>query len=83
MKNEQSSAPNSWAPEVQTDNTGKWYGNALRFATEAEAYASAAELAGRWLLVRDWRAAPSSDPVTVVMPDINNPRAFSFLPVQS
>ena len=33
-------APASWAPEVQTDSTGKWYGNALRFATESEAYAS-------------------------------------------
>jgi hypothetical protein len=84
MKIEQSASPNSWAPEVQTDSTGKWYGNALRFATEAEAYASAAELATRWMLVRDYRAAPSADPVTVHMPDIKNPRAFVFLPaVQS
>ena len=84
MQNEQcTTAPVSWAPEVQTDSTGKWYGNALRFATEVEAAASAEELAGRWTLVRDWRAAPSSDPVTVIMPDIKDPRAFSFLPMQS
>ena len=84
MQNEQSAtAPVSWAPEVQTDSTGKWYGNALRFATQAEAAASAAELASRWILVHAYRAAPSSDPVTVIMPDIKNPRAFSFLSVQS
>jgi hypothetical protein len=27
----------SFKPEVQADATGKWYGNALRFATRAEA----------------------------------------------
>ena len=82
MSNDQT-APQSWAPEVQTDSTGKWYGNALRFATESEAYASAGELCSRWLLVRAYRAAPSADPVTVRMPDINNPRAFEFIKVQS
>jgi hypothetical protein len=64
MKIEQNSAPNSWRPEVIADSSGKWCANALRFATEREALASAAELAGRWLAVRDWRAAPSADPVT-------------------
>ena len=29
----------SFKPEVQTDNTGNWYGNALRFATREEAEA--------------------------------------------
>ena len=71
----------SWAPEVSTDSTGKFYGNALRFATEGEALASARELSGRWLLVRDYRAAPSSDPVTWSMPDLSNPR--DIRPVQS
>ena len=54
----------SWKPEVIADSTGKWYGNALRFATEAEAKASASELSMRWLAVRDWRATECDDPVT-------------------
>ena len=52
----------SFKPEVMTDSTGKWYSNALRFATEAEAISSAHDLAMRWMLVRDYRAAPSDDP---------------------
>lgn len=55
--------PISYKPEVQTDNTGKWYGNALRFATEEEAKANAHDLMCRWMMVRDYRAAPSDDPV--------------------
>ena len=31
----------SFAPEVTTDNSGKFYGNALRFATREEAEANA------------------------------------------
>ena len=53
----------SFKPEVQTDNTGKWYDNALRFATEQEAYESARDLAARWFAVLAYRAAPSDDPV--------------------
>lgn len=53
----------SWKPEVQTDNTGAWYGNGLRFATEQEAYDNARALADRWFAVRAFRAAPSDDPV--------------------
>lgn len=34
----------SFKPMVQTDSTGKWYGNALAFATEAEALANAHEV---------------------------------------
>ena len=56
-------SPVSWAPEVIADNTGKWYRNALRFATEAEALASANELASRWYMVRETRAAPAIEPV--------------------
>jgi hypothetical protein len=26
----------AWKPEVIADNTGKWYGNGLRFATKEE-----------------------------------------------
>jgi hypothetical protein len=54
----------SWKPEVIADSTGKWYQNALCFATKEEAETSARELASRWLAVRDWRAAESSEPVT-------------------
>lgn len=53
----------SFAPEVQTDSSGKWYGNALRFATREEAEQNAHDLMMRWFLVRDTRAVESTDPV--------------------
>jgi hypothetical protein len=53
----------SWAPEVQTDQTSKWYGNSLRFATQEEAEASVAELASRWFAVHSVRTVESADPV--------------------
>jgi len=53
----------SFKPEVQTDDSGKWYGNGLRFATEQEAVDNARDLMGRWLAVRDYRASESPDPV--------------------
>jgi hypothetical protein len=53
----------SYRPEVIADATGKWYANGLRFATYEEAYASASELAGRWMAVRDFRVVESDDPV--------------------
>jgi hypothetical protein len=59
----------SYAPEVQTDSTGKWYGNAMRFATEAEADIYAADLALRWTLVRDIRVVESPDPVNYTIVD--------------
>jgi hypothetical protein len=48
----------SWKPVVQTDDTGKWYENGLRFATQDEAKASARDLAARWMLVRAHSAMP-------------------------
>ncbi len=54
----------SYKPQVQTDSTGTWYGNALRFETRAEAEANAANLAARWLAVRDWRVVECDDPPT-------------------
>lgn len=54
----------SWKPEVQTDSTGKWYGNALRFATREEAEQNAADLSWRWTAVREHRATESDDPVS-------------------
>lgn len=60
----------SYKPEVQTDNTGKWYGNALVFATREEAKVWADDLSMRWFAVRATRAAESDDPVTHVL-DLN------------
>lgn len=54
----------SWKPEVIADNSGKWYGNALRFATKREAEIFAMDLSMRWTSVRDWRASESDDPVS-------------------
>jgi hypothetical protein len=53
----------SWKPEVIADSSGKWYGNALRFATKREAELSAMDLSMRWTSVRDWRVSESGDPV--------------------
>lgn len=52
----------SYAPEVQCDDSGKWYGNALRFPSELEAQKSVRDLAGRWTLVYNIRVVPSDDP---------------------
>lgn len=54
----------SWKPEVRTGKDPKWYGNALRFATEDEARRSAEDLMSRWLLVVECRATECDDPVT-------------------
>ena len=54
----------SFKPEVSTDSSGKFYCNALAFATHEEALANAQELSWRWFSVRDFRAVESDDPVT-------------------
>lgn len=59
----------SWKPEVIADSTGKWAGNSLRFATKEEAEANARDLMSRWMLVREYRAAPSDDPVNYAWVD--------------
>ena len=59
----------SYKPEVQTDSTGKWYDNSLRFATIKEAEESARLLGQRWLLVLDTRGTESTDPVNYRMVD--------------
>lgn len=53
----------SYKPEVIVDDSNKWYGNSLRFATEKEAYENAKDLMQRWMAVRDFRASVSVDPV--------------------
>jgi hypothetical protein len=54
----------SFKPIVRTDRSGKFYGNALAFATYEEAYANARHLAGRWTLVIDFSARESDETVT-------------------
>lgn len=51
----------NWKPEVLVN--AQWSRNALVFATREEAEASARDLMGRWLLVEDWRAVETEDPV--------------------
>jgi hypothetical protein len=53
----------SWKPEVIADASGKWAGNALRFATKEEAEADVTDLMMRWYAVRDTRVVESDDPV--------------------
>ena len=56
-------AAGSFQVEVIADNTGKWCGNGIRLATEAEARDYGADLHSRWLAVREWRVVPSVDAV--------------------
>lgn len=53
----------SFAPEVIADSSGKWHGNALRFATRQEAEANVRDLMMRWMSVRETRVVESTDPV--------------------
>jgi hypothetical protein len=54
----------SFKPEVIADSTGKWCGNALRFATREEAESYVHDLMMRWTAVRDTRVIESDDAVT-------------------
>jgi len=55
----------SFKPEVIADGSGKWAGNALRFATRKEAEDWVADLKLRWTLVRETRVIETPDePVT-------------------
>jgi hypothetical protein len=62
-------SPVSYKPEVVADSSGEWTGNALRFATEAEAEVYAADLASRWMLVTATRVVESDDPVSARIND--------------
>lgn len=55
--------PRSYRPMVQTIGDPKFYGNAVRYETEAEALADAANLSLRWTAVVDFRAEESEDTV--------------------
>jgi len=51
----------SYKVEVIADNSGKWVGNGMRYATEDAAKEAGASLAWRWTLVQQWRVVPSED----------------------
>lgn len=53
----------SWKPEIIVHGENSWVANGMRFATKEEAFENASHLALRWMAVRDFRAAPSDDPV--------------------
>ena len=59
----------SFKPEVIADASGSWTGNALRFATEAEAETYVRDLAWRWTSVRQTRVVASDDAVSHVWTD--------------
>ena len=48
-----------WEPEVIADSSGRWCGNALRFATREEAEANVRDPMMRWFAVRDTRVVES------------------------
>jgi hypothetical protein len=52
----------SWKPEVQTDSSGQWYGNSLRFETREEAERQVADLSMRWFAVRETRVVECEEP---------------------
>ena len=56
--------PKSFKGEVIADSTNTWVSNACRFATEREAAVYVNDLARRWMLVRQVRAAESDEPVS-------------------
>ena len=53
----------SFKPEVSTDGGRTFHQNDLAFATRDEAETSARDLMSRWMLVTDWRAMESDQPV--------------------
>ena len=59
----------SWKPEVIADNTGKWCGNQLRFATREEAEQNVYDLSMRWYAVRKTRVVESDEPVNYTYHD--------------
>jgi hypothetical protein len=51
----------SWKIEVIADNSGKWCGNGLRFASKDVAQQYADDLAARWTAVRDARVVETPE----------------------
>ena len=66
----------SYKPEVQTAGDGDtWTGNALRFATAAEAEQYVSDLAMRWTAVEDTRVIEDDEPVNY---ELRNGRAVAL-----
>lgn len=59
----------SFKPSVSTDGGATFNENNLAFATREEAEASARDLTARWMLVTDWRAIESDEPVNYALVD--------------
>jgi hypothetical protein len=59
----------SFKPEVSTDGGRTFNQNALVFATEAEALASAKDLFSRWLSCTGYRAVESTEPANYTLKD--------------
>ena len=59
----------SFKPEVIADPSGKWCGNALRFATREEAEANVRDLMMRWFADRETRIVESDYPVNYLYID--------------
>ena len=57
----------SFKPEVSTDGGHTFHQNALAFAAREEAEASARDRMSRWMLVTDWRAVESDQPVNYTL----------------
>ena len=53
----------SWKTAVKVHGEPQWNYNSLRFATKEEAEAYGKDLFSRWMLVREWEAQESDDPV--------------------
>ena len=69
----------SWKMEVQTGSDPNFYANSCAFATEDEALRAGAELMSRWMLVRNYRAVESTEPVNCEFPE-DAPRPRSLRP---
>jgi hypothetical protein len=53
----------SWKAEVIADNSGKFCGNGMAFATKEEAERYVADLSMRWFAVTNTRVVESDEPV--------------------
>ena len=53
----------AWKPEVRVANDERWYDNAVRCETEAEALAYGRDLEMRWTSAKEIRATQCDDPV--------------------
>jgi hypothetical protein len=51
----------SFKVEVQTDDTGKWYTNAVRYPTRESAEREGKSLSMRWTAVKHWQVVESED----------------------